>query len=180
MCNTMSGFQSLISGASKDGATKKSGLGAMAGLMSGAAAATATASSFKDPKKPEAYYDDPPDSTELGKGTWTLLHSIAATYPEKPTSAEQNQMHTFLQIFGNIYPCWYCASDFRKWISKPENDPKPQLETQDKFGRWLCAAHNAVNKKINKPEFDCNLWKARWIDGWDEIEAEAQRRKEKK
>lgn len=136
-------------------------------------------SSYKDPKKPDAYYDDPPEYSELGNGTWRLLHSIAATYPETPTAAEQNQMLTFLQIFSNIYPCWSCAMGFRKWMAKPENDPKPQLESQDKFGRWLCAAHNVVNKRNGKEEFDCNLWKARWLDGWDEIEAEANRRAKK-
>lgn len=144
-------------------------------MMAGAAAA-ATDNSFKDPTKPKAYYDDPPDSAELGRHTWQLLHSIAATYPEKPSSAEQKQMSTFLQIFGNIYPCWYCAEDFRTWMKKPENSPTTHLETQDKFGRWLCAAHNAVNKKLEKPEFDCNLWKARWIDGWDELKKKSNKK----
>lgn len=140
-------------------------------------AAAAMGDSFKDPTKPEAYYDYPPDNTELGSHAWPLLHSIAATYPEKPTSAEQNQMLSFIQIFSNIYPCWYCAQGFRKWMSKPENDPKAHLDTQDKFGRWLCAAHNVVNKRLEKPEFDCNLWKARWIDGWDELEEQAKKNK---
>lgn len=184
MCNTLSDFQMFTDGAKGN---QKGGFGAMAGLMgAGAAAAAAaagstpagssSAASFKDPSKPASYYNDPPDSAQLGRSTWTFLHSVAATYPEQPTSGEKSQMHTFLQIFGNIYPCWYCAEDFRDWMKRPENDPTPQLDSQDKFGRWLCAAHNAVNKKLDKKEFDCNLWKARWVDGWDELKAQSSKK----
>lgn len=48
-------FQSNTSHTSKDGDTKKSELTTMTGLMSEAAAATATASSYKDPKKPKVW-----------------------------------------------------------------------------------------------------------------------------
>lgn len=106
----------------------------------------------------------PPDVEQLGRATWTFLHSLAATYPEKASPAEQKQMSSFLGIFSNIYPCWHCATDFRDWISVPEN--KPQLSGSDDFGTWLCVAHNQVNSKLGKPEFDCSKWKYRWVDGW--------------
>lgn len=37
---------------------------------------------------------------------------------------------------------------------------------QEEFGDWACRAHNAVNVKLGKKEFDCSLWKERWRDGW--------------
>ncbi|KAJ8145709.1 hypothetical protein OY671_001203 [Metschnikowia pulcherrima] len=122
----------------------------------------------KKPEKSEnteTYYkqDDPPDVEKLGKSSWTLLHSIAATYPESPSTKEQADMKQFVKLFGNFYPCWFCAEDFRKYTAANE----PTTETQDSLGRWLCGAHNDVNKKLGKPEFDCNLWKKRWKDGWD-------------
>ncbi|KAK6462440.1 ERV/ALR sulfhydryl oxidase domain-containing protein [Scheffersomyces coipomensis] len=107
--------------------------------------------------------DYPPDVEVLGKSSWTLLHSIAATYPENPTSKEQQDLKQFVTLFGNFYPCWFCKADFVKYIEK--NDP--QVNSQDKFGKWLCEAHNEVNVKLGKPKFDCNLWKQRWKDGWD-------------
>jgi mitochondrial FAD-linked sulfhydryl oxidase len=30
----------------------------------------------------------------------------------------------------------------------------------------MCQAHNEVNRKLGKSEFDCGLWKERWRDGW--------------
>lgn len=107
--------------------------------------------------------DQPPDVEQLGKSSWTLLHSVAATYPETPTSKQQADMKQFILLFGNFYPCWFCGKDFQEYIEANE----VQTATQDDLGKWLCIAHNAVNKKIGKAEFDCNLWKQRWKDGWE-------------
>lgn len=164
MCTSLSDFSQFTNAATQKSGTKKSFAGAAAATATGAAAAAVKESSTES-SMPESYRDCPPDSEELGRSTWTFLHSVAATYPEKPTKQEQAQMSTFLQIFGNIYPCWYCAEDFRKWISNPENTPK--LESQDDFGKWLCGAHNNVNEKLGKEKFDCSLWKKRWIEGWN-------------
>lgn len=106
---------------------------------------------------------DPPDVERLGRSSWTLLHSIAATYPENPSSKQQADMKQFLKLFGNFYPCWFCAEDFDKYMKKNE----PVTDTQDHLGKWLCDAHNEVNEKLGKPKFDCNLWKKRWKDGWE-------------
>ncbi|KAK9480107.1 ERV/ALR sulfhydryl oxidase domain-containing protein [Lipomyces japonicus] len=108
--------------------------------------------------------DCPPDVNEIGRSTWTLLHSVAAQYPEAATGSQQDDMIQFLGIFSKIYPCWHCADDFRIWLNKPEN--KPQVSGREVFGKWLCGAHNEVNKKLGKPVFDCDLWKERWKDGW--------------
>lgn len=108
----------------------------------------------------------PPDVEELGRASWTLLHALTATYPPKPTPAHQAKTSTFIEMFSQLYPCWHCAEDFRTWIARPENDPTEALKTQDGFGRWMCKAHNDVNKKLGKKEFDCNFWKERWKDGY--------------
>lgn len=117
------------------------------------------------PEKMGGYTKDyPPDVEKVGRSSWTLLHSIAATYPEQPSSKQQSDLKQFLRLFGNFYPCWYCGEDFEKYMEKHE----PNTATQDAFGRWLCDAHNDVNAKLGKPKFNCDLWKKRWRDGWDE------------
>lgn len=133
----------------------------------------ATGKAFAPPKaskapaqaKQEKGYpqDEPPDVEQLGKSSWTLLHLIAATYPEQPSTKQQADMKQFLKLFGNFYPCWFCAEDFDKYMVKQE----PQTASQDALGKWLCEAHNEVNVKLGKPTFDCNLWKLRWKDGWE-------------
>merc|ERR1711939_1040602 len=108
--------------------------------------------------------DCPPDVEELGRSSWTLLHSMAATYPTNAPRETQSIMQQFISTFSTLYPCWVCAEDFRAWMATPGNEPK--VQGQDDLGMWMCQAHNAVNVKLGKPEFNCSLWKQRWKDGW--------------
>ena len=108
--------------------------------------------------------DCPPDVEELGRSTWTMLHNMAAIYPESAPSSMQTVMKQFISTFSQLYPCGWCAEDFRSWMKEPGNEPK--VQGQDELGVWMCNAHNAVNIKLGKPEFDCSLWKQRWKDGW--------------
>lgn len=128
---------------------------------SGASAVTPAASADLNTQQMPA--DCPPDVEELGRSSWTLLHTMAATYPEQPTFSQQSEVRQFITLFGKLYPCWVCAGDFQQWI-KSGNEPK--VGSRDEFGRWMCAAHNAVNEKLGKSTFDCNLWQQRWRTGW--------------
>ncbi|CAL3969765.1 hypothetical protein PZA11_007653 [Diplocarpon coronariae] len=104
----------------------------------------------------------PPDVEQLGRSSWTLLHSIAATFPTKPTQTEQTQVRQFLGLFSKLYPCWVCAEDFQAWIAQNQ----VRTESREEFGRWMCEAHNDINKKLGKKEFDCSKWEERWKTGW--------------
>ncbi|CAI7577310.1 unnamed protein product [Penicillium glandicola] len=110
--------------------------------------------------------DCPPDVEELGRSTWTLLHSMAATYPEKATTEHQANMSGFLKFFAKLYPCWVCADDFQTWMAHPSGRNQPKLESRKEFGWWMCEAHNEVNRKLGKKEFDCRFWEERWRTGW--------------
>ena len=58
----------------------------------------------------------PLDRDELGNATWKLLHTIAANYPENPTPADVNGVVAFITTLSKLYPCPYCAKDFREAI----------------------------------------------------------------
>lgn len=90
------------------------------------------------------------------------MHSIAATYPPKPTAREQADLKSFMHLFSKVYPCWVCAEDFQKYMEKED----VRTGSRDEFGNWLCEAHNEVNRKLGKPVFDCTRWEARWRTGW--------------
>jgi FAD-linked sulfhydryl oxidase len=124
-------------------------------------APAAVSASVAEPPK-----DCPPDVETLGHASWTLLHSIAATYPAVASPQQQKEMKTFVEIFARIYPCWVCAEDFQSWIKRPENELGKYLGGRRLFGMWMCWAHNDVNKKLGKKEFDCDKWEERWRDGW--------------
>ncbi|KAL8637510.1 MAG: hypothetical protein Q9228_005228 [Teloschistes exilis] len=106
----------------------------------------------------------PPDVEELGRSTWTLLHTMSASYPPRASPTQQSEMRQFLGLFGRLYPCWVCAEDFQEWMARKGNEPR--LEGRDRFGRWMCEAHNEVNRKLGKQEFDCGKWEERWRTGW--------------
>ena len=55
----------------------------------------------------------PPLSEELGRGSWKLLHSMAAWYPDYPTEEDQKAMQFFIAGLAKFYPCTYCATDFQ-------------------------------------------------------------------
>jgi FAD-linked sulfhydryl oxidase len=107
--------------------------------------------------------DCPADVERLGRSTWTLLHTMAAQYPSRPSPEIQQQTKSFVSLFANLYPCSHCAEDFRDWMKRPGNQPR--MSSKDEFGLWMCEAHNAVNEKLGKSQFDCSQWKVRWIDG---------------
>ena len=105
----------------------------------------------------------PPDVEHLGRSAWTLLHSMTANYPTRPSPSEQQQTRSFLSLFSQMYPCSHCAEDFRAWMRQEGNAPR--VSSRDEFGRWMCEAHNAVNVKLGKERFDCGKWEERWRTG---------------
>jgi mitochondrial FAD-linked sulfhydryl oxidase len=124
-----------------------------------AAAATTTTAAQQQATPPP---DCPADVETLGRSTWTLLHTMAATYPKQPSPAQQSDLRSFLGLFSRLYPCWVCAEDFQAYMARDQ----VRLGSRDEFGRWLCEAHNAVNAKLGKDAFDCNRWEERWRTGW--------------
>ena len=72
-----------------------------------------------------------------------------------------------MHLFAKLYPCWTCAEDFQGYVKKQE----PPVESRGKFGMWLCGAHNEVNRKLGKQEFDCARWEERWRTGWKDASA---------
>jgi FAD-linked sulfhydryl oxidase len=58
--------------------------------------------------------DCPLDKDNLGRHTWSFLHTMAAYYPDEPSGKQQKEMSLFMKLFSKYYPCDHCARDFRK------------------------------------------------------------------
>lgn len=98
----------------------------------------------------------------LGRNTWSLLHTMAAAYSLRPTSEEKEDMKEFIRLLSKLYPCSYCAKEFREDIK----DLPPKLDNRKTLSLWFCQIHNRVNEKLNKPQFDCSRVDERWRTGW--------------
>lgn len=106
----------------------------------------------------EAELECPPDAGELGRSTWTFLHTLSTSYPRHPTPTQQSDMLTFLRILGDVYPCKACAKDFCSEMLKSP----PRVESREALMLWLCQQHNLVNERLGKEQFDCaQVWR-RW------------------
>ncbi|GAA5804267.1 putative regulatory protein [Helicostylum pulchrum] len=103
----------------------------------------------------------PADVETLGRHTWTLLHTMAAYYPQKPEPQQKESMKSFFKAFSENYPCWFCKNDFQKDIAEePIN-----VASREALSEWLCRRHNKVNEKLGKKQFDCTKVFERWLTG---------------
>ena len=98
---------------------------------------------------------------DLGRASWSLLHTMAAYYPNKPKEDEQQSMRDFLGSFSKLFPCPECRADFQEEMSKSPPDVSNRLG----LSTWMCEQHNLVNRKLGKDQFDCRKVLERWRDG---------------
>merc|ERR1712060_752090 len=97
----------------------------------------------------------PLNKAQLGKNTWSFLHTMAAYYPEKPTVNDQKDMSTFITTFSKFYPCKDCARDFRDDLEY--FPPKENVGSRVDLAKYFCMLHNRVNTKLGRDEFDCSI-----------------------
>ena len=105
----------------------------------------------------------PADVEELGRATWTFLHTTAAYYPERPTQQQRVYMLSLLRALPVLYPCSWCAQHLGECMkTRP-----PDVSGRAGLSRWLCEQHNEVNERLGKERFDCSVEKLdeRWKDG---------------
>ncbi|XP_010905288.1 FAD-linked sulfhydryl oxidase ERV1 [Elaeis guineensis] len=95
---------------------------------------------------------------EIGRATWTLLHSIAAQFPDQPTRQQKRDAKELMAIISRLYPCKECADHFKEVLKA---NPV-QAGSQAEFSQWLCHVHNVVNRSLGKLTFPSERVNARW------------------
>ncbi|RKP11142.1 ERV/ALR sulfhydryl oxidase domain-containing protein [Thamnocephalis sphaerospora] len=111
---------------------------------------------------------------ELGRASWRLLHTMASRYPKRPTEDEREALRSFIYLFARLYPCGQCARHFQVILA---NNP-PEVSSRNAVSQWACRVHNVVNKRLDKPLFDCSQvqkqWKCGCADADDEEDDDVQ------
>ncbi|KAK1359001.1 Sulfhydryl oxidase [Heracleum sosnowskyi] len=100
----------------------------------------------------------PVSKEELGRATWTFLHTLGAQFPDKPTRQQKKDVKELMAILSRIYPCKECADHFKDVLRANPVEAGSQAE----FSQWLCRTHNVVNRSLGKLVFPCERVDARW------------------
>lgn len=164
-CNSLKAFGAIASGtkSSKNKSASGAGTAGAAGVTAGVAAvASASSTNALDE---DAYKACPPDVEQLGRHTWTFLHTTAAYYPDQPSDQHKKNASALFTSLPSLYPCSFCADELGKEMQRVG---PPDVSSRSALSNWLCNIHNEVNERLGKKQFDCSQVLKRWKDGWDD------------
>lgn len=82
---------------------------------------------------------------------WMTLHSTALAYPESPTNSERELMYTWLDMFRDTITCPSCKGHFTTMLANYRAQFPNMLQSRHEFAMFTFRAHNAVNRRLNKP-----------------------------
>ena len=82
-----------------------------------------------------------------GKHAWVFLHTIALSYPLKPTQEDKQQYKAFYYNLKNILPCETCSKHFKENIEKHSIN----LTGPHELFSWVVKIQNEVQKSLNRP-----------------------------
>lgn len=90
-------------------------------------------------------------TTVWGPMGWVTLHSVATSYPELPTPAEQQLMASWLDMFRDTITCPHCRDHFATLLTAYRLSFPDMLRSRNAFAVFSFRAHNAVNRRLRKP-----------------------------
>ena len=82
---------------------------------------------------------------------WITLHSIAACYPDVPSSVDKINMSTFLDLFTDTITCRFCKDHFIRIRNTYRSKYPTYLNSKRDFFIFTLRAHNEVNQSLDKP-----------------------------
>ncbi|OAI57602.1 hypothetical protein AYO49_06515 [Verrucomicrobiaceae bacterium SCGC AG-212-N21] len=88
-------------------------------------------------------------ATKDGPQLWAELHAYAWTHPREATAADQRQAREWLAAWAARIPAFGCSCH-KEW-ARLLAISLPPLEDGPAFYWWTVAAHDRINRKLNKP-----------------------------
>lgn len=84
---------------------------------------------------------------------WMTLHSVATSYSETPTQTEKTLMNSWLDMFADTITCPHCQQHFKEMLTNYRARFPGMLSSRQEFAMFTFRAHNAVNRRLNKPMY---------------------------
>lgn len=88
---------------------------------------------------------------QWGPAAWHTLHVLAHTAPAHLSAIERDKYRTVLYAFSDLLPCPSCRRHFRHHLDTHLHDES--LRTRETFVVFMNDAHNAVNRRLGKPQW---------------------------
>lgn len=85
-----------------------------------------------------------------GNNIWYLFHSIAHKIKEDRFEFHRNNLFFIIKTICNTLPCPDCSKDATNMLNKIDYN---SIKNKNDFKMFLFNFHNAVNAKLNKPQF---------------------------
>ena len=97
----------------------------------------------------------------FGPSLWGAIHYIALGAPVTLDTNQQLQYKSFYMSLSQVIPCYSCAQHFQDILNTFPIDN--YLGSAESLFIWTVTTHNAVNKRLNKPEFTVIDAKNKWM-----------------
>lgn len=81
------------------------------------------------------------------------LHSAASLYPDSPTEAERQLVLRWIELFRDTISCPSCQGHFAEMLADYRSKNPNFLYSRREFMLFTFRAHNAVNRRLNKPVY---------------------------
>lgn len=100
----------------------------------------------------------PLERTVWGTTTWSLLHIVAARYPEHPTDAQRTAAQQLFTSLATLLPCTLCQGHYRGLLA----ETPPAVSSRTDLEHWLWTVHNRVNERLGHPVVSLAQCQQRW------------------
>jgi len=83
-----------------------------------------------------------------GPHAWVFLHSVANTFPLRPTHAQKEQYRQFFDTLVYVLPCKICREHYAQWLRR---EPIAlAVNSRSRLQAWISELHNHVNSRLEK------------------------------
>lgn len=109
---------------------------------------------MKEPKKEKREKKWFECSDVWGPQYWFVLHSIARTYPFKPTNVSKKKYYDFIQNIPIFLPDTEIGDIFSELLEK--YPVSSYLDSKESLMKWFHFIHNKINRYTNKETISYN------------------------
>ena len=112
-----------------------------------------------------------------GPSSWRLIHSVAFTYPKRPSLIDKQRYKNFFESLAFTLPCVVCQFHYQKELLQFDLDRG--LRSREHLSRWAFNLHNSVNKRLGKKVMTYEEVRKLYSDLIKSVDLERKQNKEK-